>query len=57
VAKAHERGIRVSASANDRDELERLLRIGVDGICCNALNHLTAAVAAAGGVRLWTAAA
>jgi glycerophosphoryl diester phosphodiesterase len=55
VDEAHARGIRVSATTNDRAELLRLIRAGVDGLCTNYLDRLTSAVAEVGGVRLRSA--
>ncbi len=57
VEKAHRRGIGVSATTNDRDEMLRLIRVGVDGICTNYLDRLTSAVGEVGGVRLRSATA
>ncbi len=55
VERAHRRGIGVSATTNDRAEMLRLLRAGVDGICTNHVDRLTAAVAEVGGLRLRSA--
>jgi len=57
VERAHRRGIGVSATTNDPVEMLRLLRAGVDGICTNYIDRLTAAVAQAGGPRLRSASA
>ncbi len=57
VEKAHRRGIGVSATTNDPAEMLRLLRVGVDGICTNYVDRLTAAVAEVGGLRLRSASA
>lgn len=57
VQKAHRRGIEVCTTANDKAEMLRLLRAGVDGICTNHLDRLTAAVAEVGGLQLRSATA
>ncbi len=57
VEKAHRRGIGVCTTANDKAEMLRLLRAGVDGICTNHLDRLTAAVAQVDGLELRSASA